>query len=353
MDRNETQMIKGIAILMMLFLHLFNRMHNVELTQPWIWIGGEPLVYILRQAFNPVSFFLIVGGYGLYKSYEKGDRNRYRRVFKLFVHYWIIFGIFMGIGCVLKPDIYPGELTDILANFTCYQNTINHEMWFLLPYVGLSLLAPIIFRIYSRFNTLTILLVTLALYSILTQIILNNLQWFYAHYWIYNPILVLHLLFFFSLGALAARAHFFERMRQWVDTHISAHSKISPLNGRCIAGILAWGIIIALIIINCHWEYNYFYAFAMITCIIIAPLPGIVKTTLALLGKHSMNMWMIHSWWCYYLFRDFTYSFRYPLVIFLMLTAISLICSIGINFIASHVFKYRLANIISPLASRH
>ncbi len=99
MIRKETQMIKGIAILMMLFLHLFNRMHNVELCHPWILIGGEPLVYILRQAFNPVSFFLIVGGYGLYKAYEKGDRNRYSRGVRLFVHYWIMFWIIRGIVC--------------------------------------------------------------------------------------------------------------------------------------------------------------------------------------------------------------------------------------------------------------
>ncbi|MDE6322176.1 MAG: acyltransferase, partial [Muribaculaceae bacterium] len=327
MERRDSQIIKGIAILMMLFLHLFNRMNNVELCQPWVWIGGEPLVYILRQAFNPVSFFLIVGGYGLYKSYEKGDRNRYSRVFKLYVHYWIIFLIFVGIGCFIKPDVFPCGLFDFLSNITCYHNTINHEMWFMLPYVGLSLLAPIIFRFYSRFNFLTILLVTLALYSILTQVILSNLKWFYAHYWVYNPTLVLHLLYFFSLGALAARAHIFERLRRWVDKRVQARGEESAVRRRLLAGVLAWSAIIALIIINCHWEYNYFYAFGIISCILVAPMPEIVKGTLALLGKHSMNMWMIHSWWCYYLFRDFTYSFRYPLIIFLMLVAISLICS--------------------------
>ncbi|MDE6309159.1 MAG: hypothetical protein K2L81_03085, partial [Muribaculaceae bacterium] len=81
-------------------------------------------------------------------------------------------------------------------------------------------------------------------------------------------------------------------------------------------------------------------------------MPEIVKGTLALLGKHSMNMWMIHSWGCYYLFRDFTYSFRYPLIIFLMLVAISLICSVAVNYIARYVFKFRLVHIIGPIMSR-
>lgn len=37
----------------------------------------------------------------------------------------------------------------------------------------------------------------------------------------------------------------------------------------------------------------------------------------------SMNMWMIHSWFCYYLFHDFIYSFSYPVLIFLVTTLIS------------------------------
>lgn len=47
-----------------------------------------------------------------------------------------------------------------------------------------------------------------------------------------------------------------------------------------------------------------------------------------------MNIWMIHSWFCYYLFHDFIYSFSYPLVIFAMLTVISYICSLVVNKIA-------------------
>lgn len=47
-----------------------------------------------------------------------------------------------------------------------------------------------------------------------------------------------------------------------------------------------------------------------------------------------MNIWMIHSWFCYYLFHDFIYSFSYPLVIFAMLTVISYICSFVVNKVA-------------------
>lgn len=44
------------------------------------------------------------------------------------------------------------------------------------------------------------------------------------------------------------------------------------------------------------------------------------------LGRQSMNMWMIHSWFCYHLFTDFTYSFGYPVVIYAVLIIISYAC---------------------------
>jgi hypothetical protein len=41
MSRKETQIIKGVAILFMIFLHLFNRLENVNLCNNMlIWGGG-------------------------------------------------------------------------------------------------------------------------------------------------------------------------------------------------------------------------------------------------------------------------------------------------------------------------
>lgn len=57
MTKQETQIMKGVAVLLMIFLHLFNQMHNVELCESFIYIGNMPFVYWLSAATNPVSFF--------------------------------------------------------------------------------------------------------------------------------------------------------------------------------------------------------------------------------------------------------------------------------------------------------
>ena len=45
-------MLKGVAILMMLFLHLFNNPELNSICEPWIYIGDHPLVNILSRASN-------------------------------------------------------------------------------------------------------------------------------------------------------------------------------------------------------------------------------------------------------------------------------------------------------------
>lgn len=41
MDKKESLQLKGIAILMMLFLHLFNRPENVDLCDITLYFGME------------------------------------------------------------------------------------------------------------------------------------------------------------------------------------------------------------------------------------------------------------------------------------------------------------------------
>lgn len=323
MTKQESQMLKGVAILLMLFYHLFNQLSNVELCHNYVYIDGLPLAYILSRAAHPVSFFLILGGYGLYKVNESGDRHRWSRVLKLFIHYWITLIIFLTIGHFMWPSKYPGSISTVVANFTAFHSTYNGEMWFLFPYIVLSLLAPGIFKIMKAFKVWQVVIGTLFILLCTSYCISRFGKYLYSNYWIYNPLLVLHLLFSFSLGAMAARSGFFERVKAMTIKY----------NTRMIK----WAAIIILIVLNCAFKYNFFYAFLIITLILSSPLPETISSILVKLGNQSMNMWMIHSWFCYHLFHDFIYSFSYPLLIFAVLTILSYGCSILVNIVAKPI----------------
>ena len=75
MNKTESLQLKGIAILMMLFLHLFNTADRVELCNISIYFwNGKPLVLAMsRVAAFCVPIYLFISGYGLTCSYKKNS----------------------------------------------------------------------------------------------------------------------------------------------------------------------------------------------------------------------------------------------------------------------------------------
>ncbi len=92
-----------------------------------------------------------------------------------------------------------------------------------------------------------------------------------------------------------------------------------------------------LVFINCVFKYNFFYSLLIITLLVVGSFPKSLGVILAKLGDQSMNMWMIHTWFCYYLFHGFIYSFKYPVLIFTVLTVISYASSRVIDAIAKPI----------------
>lgn len=66
---------------------------------------------------------------------------------------------------------------------------------------------------------------------------------------------------------------------------------------------------------------------AALSVLLFTNIP-VIGTAMEYIGKHSMNMYFVHSFVKYYYFRDFSYSFRYPLLIIFVLVIDTLIFSI-------------------------
>lgn len=100
MSKKDTDLCKGIAILIMFFHHLF---YDLE-----FWKGYEvishPLSYEELAAFAQlgkvcVAFFVFLSGYGTAKQYKEKEIIEYGKIkeytalryFKMMSHYWYIF----------------------------------------------------------------------------------------------------------------------------------------------------------------------------------------------------------------------------------------------------------------------
>lgn len=206
MTKDDTLVIKGVAILMMLFLHLFNNADNVELCRCYFYIDGIPLVSYLERSTGSVACFLILSGYGMWIVNEKRDQNRVNRVLKLMLHYWLIMLIAVGVGSFILPQKYPGTFGDIVGNITSFSTSYNDHWWFLFPYLCLSLSSLWLFK-YIREIRPKLVLATTFFIGILISFMISHYraQYIYRNHLLYNFILYFHLMFPFLLGAMSAR----------------------------------------------------------------------------------------------------------------------------------------------------
>ena len=71
--KRDSKMLKGVAILSMLMLHLFCRRENLPYT-PLLWIGGTPLIYYFALFGDIcVAIYCFVSGYLRSRSKSGGN----------------------------------------------------------------------------------------------------------------------------------------------------------------------------------------------------------------------------------------------------------------------------------------
>ena len=86
-------------------------------------------------------------------------------------------------------------------------------------------------------------------------------------------------------------------------------------------------------------------------CEFLFSLPGL-KQVLRFLGVYSANIFLVHNYIRRVWFYDFTYSFKYPLLIVNVLMIISLMLSIGIEFLKKVLHYNEAVGKIVKLVSR-
>lgn len=83
--KRDSKMLKGVAILAMLMLHLFCRRDNLPYT-PLLWIGDTPLIYYFGLFGDIcVAIYCFVSGYAHYMQSSKTElRHRWKRLLRFF-----------------------------------------------------------------------------------------------------------------------------------------------------------------------------------------------------------------------------------------------------------------------------
>lgn len=348
----DTQIQKGVAILILLLLHLFFRSEPAWVLFDYSWtIADKPwITSLLKNGKICVDIFVIYSGFGLNESYNRRLQEKQKKfgistrfvsahLVKLYTNFWVIFWIYLGAGIVLKKinlfAIY-GEgingivallidmlgLRDILFEW-CHTGTINVTWWFMSAIIIFYLIFPIIKRVMSKMLYLPFLL-----------FLLINVS---ASYTTYRQMStgVFFYLSAFALGMLCSELNI---MNKLINLNLKYKDK------------LIYSIILFLVtyILGYYDRFNGELPHAISVILLVNVLfiekQAILKKArgiLEFLGKHSTNIFMFHTFILLY-FEKQVYYFRNPLFIYINFIFIVILISILLELIKKYSGFYKL-----------
>lgn len=315
MTKNQTLEMKGVAILFMLFWHLMK----------------DPISAYIGRCMNPVAFFLLLSGYGLYIVNQREDNHKYKRIIRLYINYWVVLLLFIVVGHWTNPGYYFISPLSLLGNFIGLNPTFIPEVWFLLPYIFLALLSKPLKNILDKCNG-WIAFGGLFFFSVGTSYCLSRfgVTYLYPHRCLYVIFCFFHLLFPFALGMLSARYELFHLIGQRVRRNEAIPT-------------LFWSIcLLSLMWIRCLINISVFhplYVFLFINIFIQIPKYHFIEYALQRLGKCSMNMWFIHTSLFIYLFPQRPLVGISPVLYFIIVTITCWLVAEALNILVRPIIN--------------
>ena len=346
--KEHTMQMKGIAIIILLFHHCFLN------AQRWATVPYEKLATTKGWGYYPISFapfsshtiqylasfskicvamFVFMTGYGMWVSYEsqkkKTTMSNYikKRMVTLMTGFLIIFVV-----------------TEILAIPTgrfieVYGHDFRSVVYMIIDALGLAkLLGTPLFCLTWWYMSLAIVLIMIFPF---VHSIMEKYQW---------VVVVASIIVPRACGFGQSTDLFRYLLAYTLGMYFPQHDLLARIKEKFmeqnVAGKLL-SLIVSLIglavIIKCRqnawigWKYLDFWdGFAAMYVIVISYIyilngKWIVKG-LGFLGKHSMNIFLIHSFYRDVFFHEFTYSFYYAWLDYIVLMAISLVTSIVLEW---------------------
>ena len=347
-SKNDSLCLKGLAIFLLMCIHCFGAEKRFAGFEFNFWPLGQDLYVDLAYYCKIcVSIFAFISGYGLYLS-AKGKANDITqsnkwvtsRIIKTLNGFWFVYVVcFIALFCAnllidsryLQDGMVRGAVyafLDFLGVAGLFGTPmLNASWWYMSAAVVYVALMPLLVRWTDKLGWFSLLTVI-----VMIPRVLFNSDFFGATN-IYSFILPVYF------GALFARFEIFE-----------AIEKIKVSKNKVVNNILLFVIGVFLVLVSIYvwirvpfsvlWEYHFGVAplFVIVFCNRFIFRDGghifkVIRVVFSFLGKHSMNVYIFHSFLRVFFLKDFIYSLKYPTLTIVTLLAISLVISVILELI--------------------
>ena len=334
-DKEASLALKGIAIMMMMLHHNF-RAHSLfdKYTISFYPFNEQQVVNLATSCKICVSLFAFISGYGLFLSCRRSNTNpskwfakRYILTFSGFWFVWVVSAIITQlvdgrlVKILCKEDIYKSIMyiiIDFLGLAKLFHTpTLNGTWWYMSAAAVFILMIPVLYKFKDYlwpFLFLEIAFIRI-IHTDFSAIIIDS-QSTYA------------FLIPLTLGAIFANYGYLEKWCAFGSGKIWIKIIKFAVELPILFMLYKMYRFIPLSVFREYHTGLYPIAFILFVVEFVLPLTPIRKV-LGFFGKHSMNVFLTHTFIRAYYLPDFTYSWKHFALICLVLliacTAISIV----------------------------
>ena len=334
-DKHNSQAIKGIAIMMMLLHHMYLSRERFEGYKVSFAPFADGTIIYLSSFFKIcVPIYVFISGYGLYLSYKKSNSTPCRwtakRLIKTMSGFWIIWllaaVIFQVMFGYVSKVYFTSESSirnlasmgiDFLGLAKLFGTaTMNGTWWYMSAAIIFIICVPLFMK--NEDSLILILCMVAAIPHMLELEVMGKSE-IYA----FLPA--------FLMGMCVAKYDLYDRWFQIWNKSIKRIVKflvelivlyiLYKAYGKLPGSVyneIRWGLIPVVLIAFC--------------CEFIIVIPGI-RQILLFLGKHSMNIFLIHTFIRQYFWKDYAYSSGHFLINILAVILPSIVISIVLEWL--------------------
>ncbi len=336
--KDDTLAVKGLAVLSLLFYHLFEHYERVSTMN----VDYSPFsidTFLLISGFGNicVAVFAFLSAYGITKGIMNMDcrnavensvgtmklayKNACGRYIKLTANF---IAMFAGVNLLWFTKFNYTKLYGIGWQGVLYgfidtiglagmfkTPTINETWWYMELAVIIIFTVPLLYFVAKKMGNYTIIL------AVLLPVVVD-LTFDIKRYY-----------FVIVLGVLAATKQWFEKLFE-IKLNVA---------WQALAGLV---LLVGFVLFRQNYVvYNEFaylvdapiaLFFSWFGARLLAVIP-VVGNVLKFLGKHSMNIYFVHTFFYMAIYQEFIYSFKYAGVIFVVLVAVSLAYSVVLEVV--------------------
>lgn len=335
--KEHSQIVKGVAIMLLLMYHLFHDLNVVvDMQVNYAPFSREGFLQFAGFGNICVAIFVMLTAYGLSQNVFLEQSGTVKDIYtaaikrfgKLMLNFFIVY-VAINLICFLYFDyasLY-GEGKQGILMMLCDATglsavlktpMLNETWWYMKIAYVLIIMIPLLAMTAKKVGKSFLLLAFLAPFVLVFD---GDIERYF---------------FVAAFGVAAAYGKWPEKMM---------NLKI-PAIGWWIIAILG-GILSVLIRQNAlvrenFWNYvDAFVAFFIICAVTmtVGRVP-VLNKALGFIGKHSMNIFLVHTIFYVVAWRKYIYYFEYAAVTFLTLLGASLVFSVILEFLKKNILKF-------------